>query len=56
MALPALLRIATGAKPDPIAIETLEEQIEARTKAAVDASFQLDGLFAPQAAKEKQPS
>ncbi len=57
MALPALLRIAAAPKLDQAAIEALEEQIQARTKAAADAEYQVDGLFvAPQATKEKQPS
>ena len=54
MSLPALLRIAAAEKIDPVEIESLEEQLEARTKAAADASYQLDGLFAPpKTAKEK---
>ena len=57
MALPALLRIAAAPKLDPAAIEALEEQIQHRTKAAADAGYQVDGLFAePQAVKEKQTS
>ncbi len=57
MALPALLRIAAKPKPDPAAVEMLEEQIEARSRAAAEAEYQIDGLFAtPQRAKEKLPS
>jgi hypothetical protein len=57
MALPALLRIADAPKPDPYAVESLEEQIHKRTKAAADAEYQIDGLFtAPKETKEKQPS
>jgi len=58
MALPALLSIAAATKPDPTTIETVEEQIEARTKAAAAVSYQLDGLFdaATAVVKEKQPS
>jgi hypothetical protein len=55
MALPALLRIAAAPKLDPAALELLEEQIEARTKAAADASYEVDGLFAPPTpAKQKR--
>ncbi len=57
MALPALLRIAAAAKVDASAVEVLEEQIQARTKAAADAEYQVDGLFAaPQPVKQKTPS
>ncbi|ABF40494.1 alpha amylase [Candidatus Koribacter versatilis Ellin345] len=58
MALPALLTIAAAPKPDPTTVETVEEQIEARTKAAADVGYQLDGLFdaATAVVKEKQPS
>jgi glycosidase len=55
MALPALLRIAAAPKLDPAALELLEEQIESRTKAAADASYEVDGLFAPPTpAKQKR--
>ncbi|HEY3928862.1 MAG TPA: alpha-amylase family glycosyl hydrolase [Candidatus Koribacter sp.] len=56
MALPALLRIAAAPTLDPVAIEALEQQIEARTRAAAEAGYQIDGLFAPAAqVREKQP-
>ena len=45
MALPALLRIAATPKVDRASVEFLEEQIQARTRAAADAEYQVDGLF-----------
>jgi hypothetical protein len=57
MALPALLRIAAAPKIDRTAIEALEEQIQARTEAAAEAEYQIDGLFTvAKGTKEKQPS
>jgi glycosidase len=54
MALPALLRIAAAPKLDPVAVQALEEQIEGRSKAAADAGYQIDGLFAaPRSGKQK---
>ena len=58
MALPALLRIAAEQKPDAAEVESLEDQIVARTKAAADAAYEVDGLFSltPGKNKEKRPT
>jgi hypothetical protein len=57
MALPALLQIAEQPKPDPAAVEAVEQQIAVRTKAAADAAYQVDSLFATATpVKVKQPS
>ena len=55
MALPALLTIAE--QPKPATLEALEEQIESRMKAAADAGYQIEGLFAAATpATQKTPS
>jgi glycosidase len=56
MALPALLRILAAPKLNKAALSELGEQIEARTRAAADAGYQVDGLFVAPRDVTKKPS